>query len=246
MTLGLHLVSPLVDPVVKGAHALNLRLIMRGFGWLTLALLLAVTGTARAQSGQDGLRQVVDGYAVTLVFDSPTVQPGSNDVIVTIHDRSGAPVSGATVSAAVLAFADGGDSHSDTHGASGSTASHTDSHGDDHSTDGRGREAIPLLLEPTVDSGVYSGRLLLDEAGIATLTVVFTLQNTTRAVIFDVPVIPADYRALLLGGFAAVHAVILGSAAWVRSRRSRLTMARRRNPQASLSRDSAQIQEHPR
>jgi hypothetical protein len=222
---------------------LNLRLLTRRFGWLTLAGLLAVTATARAGGGPDELQQVVDGYTVTLAVAAVPARTGSNNLIVTIYDASGAPVDDATVTAAVLTYAAADDGHADTHSQGSPNESHAqdsqgdeheaspahadgdthaegsanESHGDDHSGNGLGHGAIPTILE-RAEAGVYRAPLFLDQVGTATVAVVFTLRETARTALFHVAVVQARPRALVLGGFAAVNALVIVTAAILKRR----------------------------
>jgi hypothetical protein len=50
------------------------------------------------------------------------------------------------------------------------------------------------------------------------VTVVFTLRETARTALFQVAVVQARPRALVLGGFAAVNALVIVTAAILRRR----------------------------
>jgi hypothetical protein len=193
---------------------LNIRLLTRYAGWLILAALLALTPTARATAGEDDLRQVVDGYTIILRFGASPVQTGGTEVIVIIRDATGASVKGARVTGAVIAHTAEEAGHTDTH----SQTAASDGHADDHSGEAHSHAPIAVPLEARAEAGAYQGWLFFYEPGRSTVAIAFELQGETRATTFDVAVVRARPRALVLGGFAAVNALVIVTAAVLKRR----------------------------
>lgn len=191
--------------------------------WFILTALIAGAGTAQAESGDHRLFAIVDGYTVALAFPDDAIQTGSNDVIVTIHDAAGQPVTGAVVKLAAIARAASAGGHGDTHG-----ASDAESHSDDHAGEGQGYSPIPTQLEAGPAAGAYRGPLFFAEPGIWTVAIAFTMQEEARAATFAVPVVQARPRLLVLGGFATVNGLVLLAAAVLK--RNTPTQRRRTPP----------------
>jgi hypothetical protein len=188
---------------------LNNRLLTRYAGWLTLAALLALTPMAFATAGKDDLQQVVDGYTIILRFGASPIQTGGTEVIVSIRDATGASVTGARVTGAVIAHAAEEAGHTDTH----SQTAASDGHSDDHASEAHSHAPIAVPLEARAEAGAYQGWLFFYEPGRSTVAIAFELQGTTRATTFDVAVVHARPRALVLGGFAALNALVIVTAA---------------------------------
>jgi hypothetical protein len=213
---------------------------------LVLALLALDLSLVRASGADTPQAQLVDGYAVTLSFESDHIQTGANDIVVTIRDAHG-NFPDATVTAAVVAYTtEGGhsdsheqapaDAHTDDHGSAsaapeashsdepGATSAHggevapADSHGNDHAADGHGHEAIPTVMERGSEPGIYRGVLHLEQAGTATITLTFSVDGQERAALFSVPVAQARPRALVLGAFALINGLAIVAAAVLKRR----------------------------
>jgi hypothetical protein len=192
---------------------LNLRLLTRSVGWLALAALLALTPTARAGGGEEDLRQAVDGYTITLRLATSPLQTGGSEVIVRLHDTAGAPVTGARVTGAVAAHIEEEAGHADTHAEGPASDPQSNAHADDHAGAAHSHDPIAVQLEPGAEAGAYQGWLFFYEPGQSTVTIAFELQGQTRAATFEVAVVRARPRALVLGGFAAVNALAIVAAA---------------------------------
>jgi hypothetical protein len=78
-------------------------LLLSRIRWIAIALLVTTVGTARAEQ-RVWPPQVVDGYTVTLSMAAQPAPPGDNEVVVTIRDAAGRPVTDAEVSIALLAY----------------------------------------------------------------------------------------------------------------------------------------------
>jgi hypothetical protein len=214
---------------------LNLRLLTRPVGWLALAALLALTPTARAGGGEDDLRQAVDGYTITLRLAASPIQTGGSAVIVRLHDTAGAPVTGARVTGAVAHAAEEA-GHADTHAEGPVSEPQSDAHTDDHAGAAHSHDPIAVQLEPAAEAGAYQGWLFFYEPGRSTVTIAFELQGQTRAATFEVAVVRARPRALVLGGFAAVNALAIVAAAVLKRRAA---LGRRGSAAPSTARPAA-------
>jgi hypothetical protein len=210
---------------------LNVRLLTRYVGWLTLAALLALAPTAYATAGEDDLQQVVDDYTITLRFGASPVQTGGTEVIVIIRDAAGTSVTGASVTGAVIAHTAEEAGHTDTH--SETAASDPQTH--DHTGEAHSHAPVAVRLEPGAESGAYQGWLFFYEPGRSTVTIAFELLGEMRAVTFDVAVVRARPRALVLGGFAALNALVIVTAAVLK----RGAVSRRRDSAASTQAPTA-------
>ncbi|MEI8308194.1 MAG: hypothetical protein WCF99_14135 [Chloroflexales bacterium] len=233
---------------------------------LAFVLLVAGPQLARAQNSTDHTPSiVVDGYTLTLT--SPTeAATGNATVIVTLRDARQQPVTGAIVSASLLAYLPAADGHGamlpsttrDAHGAdtgmagmpgmedatSAPATSVTDSmagmpgmegmagmvtatavppatahdHGAASATEGYG---LPVLLHTGDAPGSYQGTLSFDQPGTWTVGVVFTIDGQEHGTTFDLAVAQGRPRGLVLGGFAAINALAILTAAILRHRKPR-------------------------
>jgi hypothetical protein len=199
---------------------LNVRLLTRYVGWLTLAALLALAPTAYATVGEDDLQQVVDGYTITLAFAASPVQTGGIEVVVRIRDAAGTGVTGAIVTGAVIAHAAEDAGHADTHSEARASDPNSDAHADDHAGEAHSHAPVAVRLEPGAEAGAYQGWLFFYEPGRSTVTIAFELLGEMRAVTFDVAVVRAHPRALVLGGFAAINVLVIITAAVLKRRRA--------------------------
>jgi len=172
--------------------------------WIAIALLVMTVGTARAEQ-RVWPPQVVDGYTVTLSMAVQIAPPGDNEVVVTIQDAAGRPITDAEVSIALLAYiravstnlnsATTPNQHVHTPGAS--------------ATEGQGLIPVPVRLAASTEVGTYSGTLSFAKEGTWTVVVAFTTQGQARAVLFKIGIVDQRPRLALLGGFAAVNVGII-------------------------------------
>jgi hypothetical protein len=176
--------------------------------WIAIALLVTSVGTARAEQ-RVWPPQVVDGYTVTLSMAAQPAPPGDNEVVVTIQDAAGRPVTDAEVSIALLAYVravstnpnntSAPNQHVHTPGAS--------------ATEGQGLIPIPVRLVAGAEAGTYRGILSFAEEGTWTTVVAFAIQGQARAVLFKTGIVDQRPRLALLGGFAVVNVGIILAAA---------------------------------
>ena len=209
---------------------------------VSLALVLAAVEPARAQDSADRTR-IVDGYTIMLNSPAAEATTGSASIAVTIHDPHQQPLSGATVSASLLAYLPAADGHGAAHEARPPAATPDSMAGmpgmagmpespsvapqaaHDHSaasaTEGHGIVPVPVLLGAGEAEGSYQGRLNFDQPGTWTVGVAFRIDGHERETTFDLAVTQGRPRGLVLGGFALINAVVIGTAAVLRRRSPR-------------------------
>ncbi|NJO82050.1 MAG: hypothetical protein HC828_04125 [Blastochloris sp.] len=182
--------------------------------WITvLVLMLLSARAAPALAHGSGPQQIVDGFQVTLVEPEKGWFTGDNQVDVILWSALGHPVE-AQVSILPLAYTPQSDGHGAARGAD------ADAHGDNHSDDGQGIVADPVALFSGAEADMYSGALRFDQPGTWTVGVVFVVDGVERGAIFDLNVAQSRPRGLVLGGFALLNALAIGTAAWLKYRTS--------------------------
>jgi hypothetical protein len=95
-----------------------------------------------------------------------------------------------------------------------------------HSADSAAEGHGSVLLGPSDAPGTYQGTLNFDQPGTWTLRVSISSDGQAHETTFDLVVVQDRPRGLVLGGFALVNALALGSA-WVLRRRTPRKPARR-------------------
>jgi hypothetical protein len=271
-------------------------------GLAMFALLLAIPASALASS--EPLRQIVDGYTLTLALPAQGLVTGQNAIAVTLRDSQGnAP--DATVSTMLLAFSPAAEGHggagaaADDHGATDTQApaddhaaagdhDATDTHApaDDHAAaddhgatdthevdepdhgredaaaasaeaehdhdaagalEGQGIAAAPVALATASERGTHQGSLSFDKPGTWTVSVVFVIDGQEHGALFEVPVVQSRPRWLVLGGFALVNALVIGSAAVIKRRTPARASrsAARPTPLVALKSTTSSAEEQP-
>jgi hypothetical protein len=181
--------------------------------WIAIALLVTTVGTARAEQ-RVWPTQVVHGYTVTLSTTAQIGQPEDNEVVVTIQDAAGRPVTDAVVSIALLAYTRAVSANPNSASVPNQHV-HTPGAG---ATEGQGLIPVPVRLAASSEAGTYRGIQSFAKEGTWTAVVAFTIQGQARAVLFKIGIIDQRPRLALLGGFALVNVgVILAAAVRKRS-----------------------------
>jgi hypothetical protein len=86
------------------------------------------------------------------------------------------------------------------------------------SIEGRGLVVAPVALAASDELGEYRGELSFDQVGTYTVSVIFTVDGEERGASFDVAVAQSRPRGLVLGGFALVNGLAIGTAALLKWR----------------------------
>lgn len=122
------------------------------------------------------------------------------------------------------------DSHEAT--ADGHTA---DSHEAASATEGRGLALAPVALAPSEERGEYRGEIAFDEAGTYTVSAIFTVDGEEHGAIFDVAVAQSRPRGLVLGGFALLNALAIGTAGVIKWRKPAKSATKPARPAAATT-----------
>jgi hypothetical protein len=83
---------------------------------------------------------------------------------------------------------------------------------------GEFRSALPVTLVAGAEPGIYRGELSFDQPGTWTVSVVFAIDGHKRGSMFELAVAQSRPRGLVLGGFALVNALAIGTAAVLKRR----------------------------
>jgi hypothetical protein len=97
-------------------------------------------------------------------------------------------------------------------------------------TEGQGLAPIPVLLRAGDAPGSYQGTLSFDQPGTWTVGVVFTIDGQEHGTTLDLAVAQSRPRGLVLGGFAAINALAIITAAVLRRRAPRKPIAKPARP----------------
>ena len=103
--------------------------------------------------------------------------------------------------------------------------------------EGQGFVPAPVLLSAGATPGTYQGTLGFDQPGTWTLGLVFTIDGQAHETTFALAVAQSRPRELVIGGFALLNALALGTAAVLRRRTPRTPARPARSP--------ATVEEHP-
>ncbi|MEI8167061.1 MAG: hypothetical protein WCG26_11800, partial [Chloroflexales bacterium] len=103
--------------------------------------------------------------------------------------------------------------------------------------EGQGFVPAPVLLSAGATPGTYQGTLGFDQPGTWTLGLVFTIDGQAHETTFALAVAQSRPRELVIGGFALLNALALGTAAVLRHRPPRTPARPARSP--------ATVEEHP-
>jgi hypothetical protein len=200
---------------------------------LVIAILLLTPTIAFADGGEDGYVVTANGYQIELVFKE-SVTVGENEFHIQITDSMGMPVTDAEVEVSAMP-AEGMTEHDETEEMAteapsvGVMTSNNSMDGMDMATeapstgvmkpnepaaDEHGEEALTIMLEPTEESGEYSGELHFETSGEWMFNVHFTVNGDTTQVEF-----PIDIARMLglnyavLAGFFGINATVIVVAA---------------------------------
>ncbi len=200
---------------------------------LVTTILLLKPAVALADGGEDGYVVSANGYRVELVFKEP-LAVGENEFHIQITDSMGMPVTDAEVEVSAMP-AEGMTVHDENEEMAteapsvGVMTSNNSMDGMEMETevpstgvmkpnepaaDEHGEEALTIMLEPTEESGEYSGELHFETSGEWMFNVHFTVNGDTTQAEF-----PIDIARMLglnyavLAGFFGINATVIVVAA---------------------------------
>lgn len=203
---------------------------------LVIAILLLTNTMVLADGGEDGYVVTANGFRVELVFNEPTTI-GKNEFHIQITDSMGVPVSNAEVEASAMPAEVMPEHNEDEEIATeapsvGVMISNNSMDGMEMATEApstgvmkpdepaeaeHGEEVLMIMLEPTSESGEYSGELHFDASGEWMLNVHFTVDGETTKVEFPIDI--ARMLALnyaVLAGFFGINGTLIAAAAFLK------------------------------
>jgi hypothetical protein len=203
---------------------------------LVIAILLLTPTTAFADGGEGGYVVTANGYQVELIFKGP-VAIGENEFHIQITDSMGMPVPDAEVEVSAMP-AEGMTEHDEdeemaTEATSvGVMTSNNTVDGMDMATevpstgvmkpnepaaDEHSEESLTIMLEPTMESGEYAGKLHFETSGEWMLNVHFTIDGETTAVDFPIEIARTlGLNYAVLAGFFGINGTVIAAAAFLK------------------------------
>ena len=203
---------------------------------LVIAILLLKPTTAFADGGEGGYVVTTNGYQVELIFKGP-VAIGENEFHIQITDSMGMPVPEAEVEVSAMP-AEGMTEHAENEEMAteapsvGVMTSNNTVDGMDMATevpstgvmkpnepaaDEHSEEALTIMLEPTMESGEYAGKLHFETSGEWMLNVHFTIDGETTAVDFPIEIARTlGLNYAVLAGFFGINGTVIAVAAFLK------------------------------
>ena len=203
---------------------------------LVIAILLITPTTAFADGGEGGYVVTANGYQVELIFKGP-VAIGKNEFHIQITDSMGMPVPNAEVEVSAMP-AEGMTEHDEdeemaTEAPSvGVMTGNNTVDGMDMATevpstgvmkpnepaaDEHSEEALTIMLEPTMESGEYTGEMHFETSGEWMFNVHFTINGETTAVDFPIEIARTlGLNYAVLAGFLGINGTVIATAAFLK------------------------------
>ena len=203
---------------------------------LVIAILLLTPTTAFADGGEGGYVVTANGYQVELIFKGP-VAIGENEFHIQITDSMGMPVPDAEVEVSAMP-AEGMTEHDEdeemaTEAPSvGVMTSNNTVDGMDMATevpsigvmkpnepaaDEHSEEALTIMLEPTMESGEYAGKLHFETSGEWMFNVHFTIDGETTEIDFPIEIARTlGLNYAVLAGFFGINGTVIAAAAFLK------------------------------
>jgi hypothetical protein len=207
------------------------RIILRSTAVLLVtAVLLLTPNLALADGGaEDGYVATANGYQVELVFKEPAMT-GENEFHIQIVDSMGMPVPNAEVEVSAMP-AEGMDMATEAPSI-GVMTSNNSMDGMDMATevpstgvmkpnepaaDEHNEEALTIMLEPTMESGEYAGKLHFETSGEWMFNVHFTIDGETTEVDFPIEIARTlGLNYAVLAGFFGINGTVIATAAFLK------------------------------
>ena len=213
------------------------RIILRSTAVLLITAILLITPTmAFADGGEDGYVVTANGYQVELVFKEPAAI-GENEFHIQITDAMGMPVPNAEVEVSAMP-AEGMTEHDEDEEMAAEApsvgvmtsnnsmddmgmATEVPSTGvmkpNEPAADEHSEEALTILLEPTMESGEYTGELHFETSGEWMFNVHFTVNGETTEVEFPIEIARAlGLNYAVLAGFFGINGTVIAAAVFLK------------------------------
>lgn len=213
------------------------RIILRSTAVLLVtAILLLKPNLALADGGENGYVATANGYQIELVFKEPAAI-GENEFHIQITDSMGMPVPNAEVEVSAMPV-EGMSAHDEnsememateapsvgvmTSNSSGmDMATEVPSTGvmkpNEPAADEHSEEALTIMLEPTMESGEYAGKLHFETSGEWMFNVHFTIDSETTEVDFPIEIARTlGLNYAVLAGFFGINGTVIATAAFLK------------------------------
>ncbi len=207
------------------------RIILRSTAVLLVIAILLITPTMALADGgaENGYVATANGYQVELVFKEPAMT-GENEFHIQIMDSMGMPVPNAEVEVSAMpvegmsAHDENSESEAPSVGVMTSNSSGMDMATEVPSTgvmkpnepaaDEHSEEALTIMLEPTMESGEYAGKLHFETSGEWMFNVHFTIDGETTEVDFPIEIARTlGLNYAVLAGFFGINGTVIAIAA---------------------------------
>jgi hypothetical protein len=214
------------------------RMMRRNMAVLLITAILLITPTAALADGgaEDGYVATANGYQVELVFREPAIA-GENEFHIQIVDSMGMPIPNAEVEVSAMPV-EGMSAHDENSGMDMATEAPSvgvmtsNSSGMDMATevpstgvmrpnepavDEHSEETLTIMLEPTMESGEYAGKLHFETSGEWMLNVHFTIDGESTEVVFPIEIsrtLGLNYA--VLAGFFSINGTVIAAAAFLK------------------------------
>jgi hypothetical protein len=215
------------------------RMMRRNTAVLLITAILLITPTAVfADGGGNGNIVTANGYRIELVFKEP-VTVGENEFHIQITDSMGMPVTDAEVKVSAMP-AEGMSAHGENNEMETATeapsvgvmTSNNNMDGMDMATeapstgvmkpnepaaDEHTEEALTIMLEPTMESGEYAGKLHFETSGEWMFNVHFAIDGKSTAVDFPIEIARTlGLNYAVLAGFFGINGTVIATAAFLK------------------------------
>ena len=211
------------------------RIILRSTAVLLVTAILLVTPTMALADAVGGeYIATANGYQVELVFKEPAMT-GENEFHIQIVDSMGMPVPNAEVEVSAMPV-EGMTEHGEdeemateapsvgvmTSNSSGmDMATEVPSTGvmkpNEPAADEHSEEALTIMLEPTMESGEYAGKLHFETSGEWMFNVHFTIDGETTEVDFPIEIARTlGLNYAVLAGFFGINGTVIAIAAFLK------------------------------
>lgn len=214
------------------------RMMRRNTAVLLIIAILLITPTAVfADGGGNGNTVTANGYQIELVFKEP-VTVGENEFHIQITDSMGMPVTDAEVEVSAMP-AEGMSEHDENSEMATEapsvgvmTTSNNNMDGMEMATEApstgvmrpnepaaeeHGEEALKIILEPTTESGEYTGEMHFETSGEWMFNVHFTINGETTAVDFPIEIARTlGLNYAVLAGFLGINGTVIVTAAFLK------------------------------
>ena len=212
------------------------RIILRSTAVLLVTAILLVIPTMALADGVGGEYIVTaNGYQVELVFKEPAMT-GENEFHIQIVDSMGMPVPNAEVEVSAMPV-EGMSAHDENSEMEMATEAlsvgvMTSNNTMDMMTevpstgvmrpnepvaDEHSEEALTIMLEPTMESGEYAGKLHFEKSGEWMFNIHFTVNGETTKVEFPIDIartLRLNYA--VLAGFFGINGIVIATAAFLK------------------------------